>query len=284
MSRMCQCLTISVSWSCIPPVVSRSIWTLAPEFLWCPEAGRSPALRARRPSLSTQPATTVRPASPCCSTTKSSWRGWSPSQFKGCEGLTACACLIKCLQSSSPPHHPPPWFSQHRTLPTTCFTTKNNTDHKAFHRNCHSCCLPTTGRTVGLMFCFLAQNYSDTQEGGSHSTVENIITLLPVSFSFLFLGGGLHSTYIIYDICVFFFLPVLFCFVCVFCWIGWKKKKKSTQGTWTSHHRTHFVMQLRFVSFVWLFHCQYYSHLIGSTLMKETLFGGQLLKYWDTSL
>lgn len=102
----------SPSHSCASPSVSRSIWTSAPEFLWCPEAGRSPALRARRP---TQPATTARPASPCCSTTKSFWRGQSPSEFKGCEGPTMCACLIKCLRSSTPlpsphHHHPPPWF------------------------------------------------------------------------------------------------------------------------------------------------------------------------------
>lgn len=80
------CLT-----DCAFAVVSRSIWTSAPEFLWYPEAGRSPALRARHPSLSTQPATTARPASPCCSTTKSSWRVRSPSELKGYEDPTMCA-------------------------------------------------------------------------------------------------------------------------------------------------------------------------------------------------
>lgn len=58
------------------------------------------------------------------------------------------------------------------------------------------------------------------------------------------------------------------------------KKKKSTRGTWTSHHYTHHVMQLFFFVCLFLsFCCQYYFRLFRSTCMKEKLFRGANLNW-----
>lgn len=101
-------------------------------------------------------------------------RVWGPDP-------TMCVCLIKCLWPSTAPTPPSPTAT---TLVSAAPRTANNllhkrTTQKAFQSNCHSCCLLTTGRTVGLMSSFLEKNCLGTQEGGTYSTDENIITLLP---------------------------------------------------------------------------------------------------------
>lgn len=156
------------------------------------------------------------------------------------------------------------------------------------------------------MSSFWEKNCFGTQEGGTYSTDENIITLLPFFFG-LISPFRCHTHFInvillwlfvfalhIHYIWLFLSNPcgviIIFCFVCsVFSLtVGGKekkpKKRKGTRGPRTSHHPPHLAMQLRFVSFLRLIHCQYYSQLIGSTLIKETRFRGQFLKYWDTGL
>lgn len=78
-------------------LIFRFIWTSAPGFLWRPEPGRSPVLRARLFTVSTQPAATALRPSPYWSSMRSSWRG-QPSEPSGCKDPPDLfGCLIKCL-------------------------------------------------------------------------------------------------------------------------------------------------------------------------------------------
>lgn len=134
-------------------------------------------------------------------------RVWGPDP-------TMCVCLIKCLWPSTAP--PPPSPTATATLVSAAPRTANNllhkrTTQKAFQSNCHSCCLLTTGRTVGLMSSFWEKNCFGTQEGGTYSTDENIITLLPFFFWFEFSVSLSHTFYQgVFALVVFVFVFVFF--------------------------------------------------------------------------
>lgn len=65
-------------------LINRFIWTSAPGFLWHPEPGRSPVLRAHLFTISTHPAITALRLSPYWSSTRSSWK-IQPSMPNGCK-------------------------------------------------------------------------------------------------------------------------------------------------------------------------------------------------------
>lgn len=145
--------------------ISRSIWTSAPGFLSCPEAGRSPFFRAPLPSFSIQLAITALRLNHYFSIMKSSWRGQNPSEFSGYKDPTRPVWL---------PHKVPAIFRHHPIHPPTAPVDRNIMccRHLLLKRSTtetshHYHCLLITGRTLGLMLPFSAKNCSGTREGGT---------------------------------------------------------------------------------------------------------------------